>query len=98
MYGSTSSLFRFSTLYDSYTISVKNEIISTNYIFISFSNDQINGYPFRYLYHYILYHHQPNQSFGSWRSSIDQALRLHSRHAINELIKKMVVQITVTYI
>jgi hypothetical protein len=81
-----------------YYIYEKNEIISINYILISFSNDEFSGYPFSYLYLYIQYHCQPNQSFGLWRFLIDQALHLHPRHAINEPIKKMVIQIAVTYI
>jgi hypothetical protein len=66
-----------------YYIYEKNEMINTNYIFIFFSNHQSNGYPFCYLYHYIVDHHQPNQSFGSWSSSIHQALHLHLHHPIN---------------
>jgi hypothetical protein len=58
-------------------------MMSINYILLSFCGHQINGYPFHSLYHYIVYHHQPNQSFGSWRSSIDQALHLNWRHEIN---------------
>jgi hypothetical protein len=48
-----------------YYICGKTEMISTNYIFLCFGDHQINGYHFHYLYHYIVYHHQPNQSFGS---------------------------------
>jgi hypothetical protein len=67
-------LFCFSTLHGLYTTSMKrNEMMSTNYILLCYCDLQTNGYPFGYLYHYIAYHHQPNLSFGSWRSSIDQA-------------------------
>jgi hypothetical protein len=67
-------------------------MMSTNYNFICFSNDHINGYPFSYHYYYILYHHQPNQSVRLWRFLTDQALHPHLRHAINESIEKQVVR------